>query len=406
MRLYEPDRHERPRGADWTEARARAAIERIAFDTHSGYSAERLWPIHPFDVSAERPAALKPVYFGAAGVIWALDELVRRGVAASGPQYLPAVRDMVSRHRADLQANPQLNEYMGRERASYLIGDVGMLMLHWKLEPTPELAERIHSLLREKLGDARGLLWGAAGSMVATVLLYERTGDPRWATVFADHFAALWNRWTWADELGCWAWVEELYGVTETRLGALHGFVANAYAIVRGAHLLPAARRAEALARVAQTLQRTALTGSDGVNWPHNVGASTRAEPLPLLVQFCSGAPGVVACMAEFLPALDALWLEAGELVWRAGPTTKFPVLCHGAVGAGYAFLKLYERTGDDVWLTRARAFAMHGIDTAQRASERYGQRKYSLWTGDLGLALYVSDCLRGTARLPTLEVF
>ena len=165
----------------------------------------------------------------------------------------------------------------------------------------------------KRLGDARGLLWGAAGSMVAAVLLHERTGDPRWSTLFAEHFAALWNRWTWADELDCWVWVDELYGVTETRLGALHGFVANAYAIARGSHLLPAARRDEALARIAQTLQRTALTGSDGANWPHDVGASTRTEPMPLLVQFCSGAPGVVACMANFLPALDALWLAGGR---------------------------------------------------------------------------------------------
>jgi hypothetical protein len=406
MLLYEPDRHERRRGADWTDARACAAIERIASDAHRGFSAERLWPIHPFDVAAERPAAQKPLYFGAAGVIWALDELFRRGAAASGPQYLPAVRDLVSRHQADLQANPQLNEYMGRERASYLIGVAGMLMLQWKLEPTPELVERIHALLREKLGDARGLLWGAAGSMVAAVLLHERTGDSRWSSVFTEHFAALWDRWTWADELGCWVWVDELYGVKEARLGALHGFVANAYAIARGSHLLPAARRDEALARIAQTLQRTALTGSDGANWPHDVGVSTRTEPMPLLVQFCSGGPGVVACMANRLPALDALWLQAGELTWRAGPTTKFPVLCHGAVGAGYALLKLFERTGDDVWLMRARAFAMHGVDAAQRAAERYGQRKYSLWTGDLGLAIYLSDCLRGAARLPTLDVF
>jgi hypothetical protein len=132
---------------------------------------------------------------------------------------------------------------------------------------------------------------------------------------------------------------------------------------------------------------------------------------MPLLVQFCSGAPGVVACMAGLRdggsrPSFDALLLEAGELVWRAGPTTKFPVLCHGVVGAGYAFLKLYARTGDARWLARARAFAMHGIDRAARALEQYGQRKYSLWTGDLGLAVFLWDCVQGNAQLPTLDVF
>ncbi len=406
MRLYQPERHERRRGADWSESRARKAIERIVADTHLGFSSERLWPIHPYDVSPERPAALKPVYYGAAGVIWALDELVRRDAAVSGADYTPTVRDLLSRHDADLQTNPQLNEYMGRERASYLIGDVGMLMLQWKREPTPERVDRIHVLVREKIGDARGLLWGGAGAMVAAVLMHEYTGDARWSAAFIDHFDALWDRWMWADESGCWVWTTELYGDVEGRLGALHGFVANAYAIVRGSHLLPPHRRDAAVTRIVQTLQRTALTDSGCTNWPHSVGGSTRTEPMPLLVQFCSGAPGVIACLASASPALDALMLEAGELVWRAGPTTKFPVLCHGAVGAGYAFLKLYARTGDDVWLMRARAFAMHGVATADRALERYGQRKYSLWTGDLGLAIYLSDCVSGNAQLPTLDVF
>ena len=36
--------------------------------------------------------------------------------------------------------------------------------------------------------------------------------------------------------------------------------------------------------------------------------------------------------------------------------------LCHGTGGNGYAFLKLHRRTGDPVWLERARAFAMTAI--------------------------------------------
>mgnify|MGYP001058394228 CR=1 FL=1 len=76
------------------------------------------------------------------------------------------------------------------------------------------------------------------------------------------------------------------------------------------------------------------------------------------------------------------------------------------AAGNGYAFLKLYERTGDATWLERARAFAMHGI--AQTAGEwaQHGQGQYSLWTGDLGFAVYLWDCLTGRPRFPTLDVF
>ena len=407
MQLYEAQRHERAHG-QWSESAARRALKRIVADTHRAFSPERLWPVHPFDVSPERPDALKPLYYGAAGVIWALDHLQRRGAADGVRDYTPAVCDLSLRYHDDLRANAELERYLGRDVASYLIGTTGISMLQWKLRPSLEIEQRIDAALQGKIGDARGLLWGAAGSMVAAVLMHERTGDSQWAERFVAHFDALWDGMTWDEALGCWLWVAELYGVTEARLGALHGFIANAYAMARGAHLVSPARRDAAFARISQTLRRTALVDARCANWPHNVGASDRQESMPLLVQFCSGAPGVIACLAEIDAALelDELLLAAGELVWRAGPTTKFPVLCHGAVGAGYAFLKLHARTGDDEWLARARLLAMHAVERADRALEEYGQRKYSLWTGDLGLAVFLWDCIHGSAQLPTLDVF
>ena len=40
-------------------------------------------------------------------------------------------------------------------------------------------------------------------------------------------------------------------------------------------------------------------------------------------------------------------------------------------------------------------------------AAERsVGELRYSLWTGDLGLAIYLVDCIRGDARFPTLDTF
>ena len=57
--------------------------------------------------------------------------------------------------------------------------------------------------------------------------------------------------------------------------------------------------------------------------------------------------------------------LAAGRAVWHAGPLAKGYGLCHGTAGNGYAFLKLWQRTGDSAWLDRARSFAMHAI--AQR---------------------------------------
>ncbi|MDQ2983264.1 MAG: hypothetical protein M3R70_04980 [Actinomycetota bacterium] len=75
--------------------------------------------------------------------------------------------------------------------------------------------------------------------------------------------------------------------------------------------------------------------------------------------------------------------------------------LCHGTAGNGYAFLALLERTGDERWLTRARTFAMHAADQVEHNRSEYGRGWYTLWTGDLGTALYFADCIDGGGELP-----
>ena len=55
----------------------------------------------------------------------------------------------------------------------------------------------------------------------------------------------------------------------------------------------------------------------------------------------------------------------------------------------------LFERTGGtELWLMRARAFAMHAL--AQLQSERY-----SLWTGSLGVALTSPTASTAVAHFP-----
>ena len=77
-----------------------------------------------------------------------------------------------------------------------------------------------------------------------------------------------------------------------------------------------------------------------------------------------------------------------------------------GTGGNGYAFLKLHRRTGDAVWLERARAFAMTGIAQCREAHAELGRGRYTLWTGDIGLAIYLWDSLTGVPRFPTVDVF
>ncbi len=75
--------------------------------------------------------------------------------------------------------------------------------------------------------------------------------------------------------------------------------------------------------------------------------------------------------------------------------------LCHGTAGNGYAFLALFERTADELWLERARAFAMHAAAQVERGRTELGRGRYTLWTGDPGTALYLADCLAGGGAVP-----
>ena len=34
------------------------------------------------------------------------------------------------------------------------------------------------------------------------------------------------------------------------------------------------------------------------------------------------------------------------------------------------------------------------------------GRGRYTLWTGDVGLAIYLWDCITGQPRFPTIDVF
>jgi hypothetical protein len=75
-----------------------------------------------------------------------------------------------------------------------------------------------------------------------------------------------------------------------------------------------------------------------------------------------------------------------------------------GTAGNGFALLKLFARTGDELWLGRARRFAMHAAAQVEADRSRYGRGRHTLWTGDLGTAMYLRGCLDGGSELPASE--
>jgi hypothetical protein len=407
--LHDPARHEALIDTAWDEARARAAIEHIVRETEGRFAAGRWWPLHtkdagPGDVVGE---PVFPLYFGAAGVIWALHYLADMGAVTLARRYDDALDDVLASNRAWLAASmPGFDE-----SAAYLMGDTPILLMAQGLKPTAERAERLAALIEGNLEHpARELMWGSPGTMLAALFLHERfggRGDERWAALFRRSAARLRSQLLWSSQHGCHYWTQDLYGRESTYLDAVHGFVATAFVLIRGRHLLAPSEWDDWQRIIATTIERTAMREDGRANWPAWLIGPAGAPPR-LLMQFCHGAPGFVICVADFPrgTALDALLLEAGEAVWHAGPLVKGSNLCHGSGGNGYAFLKLYERSGDARWLDRARAFAMHGLVQMEADELAQGQLRYSLWTGDPGFAIYLWDCIRGKAAFPTLDVF
>jgi hypothetical protein len=126
------------------------------------------------------------------------------------------------------------------------------------------------------------------------------------------------------------------------------------------------------------------------------------------LVQDCHGAPGI-ACRFAGVPRSvpwDRLLRAAGELTWHAGPLAKGPSLRHGTSGSAIACLKLWRRFADPIWLDRARLLTLHAAAQVEVARTRHGRGRNSLWTGDMGVACVLWNCIAGDDRFPTLDHF
>ena len=75
--LYDPHAHEPLRGGEWSLAAAEAEIRAITCAADEALRDGEWWPLHPLDDDGETPDAVHGVYLGAAGVLWALDQLAR-----------------------------------------------------------------------------------------------------------------------------------------------------------------------------------------------------------------------------------------------------------------------------------------------------------------------------------------
>ena len=399
--LFDPARHQALQKIAWDEDRVRAAIAHIVRDTESRFSPESLWPLHPRDADGGETAPAYPLYHGACGVVWALQYLADIGAARTSRSFDAYLEPVRQRIRAWLAS------FGSSDFASYMMGETGVLLLRYFRAATGADAARLEELIGSNVDNpTRELMWGSPGTLLAALFVHERTGDARWAELFRITARKLWSQLLWSSEHECHYWTQDMYGEQSTYLDAVHGFVATASALIRGRHLLGAEEWSLWEQCIVNTSERTATWEGKLANWRALLDHPQRRPP-HMLMQYCHGAPGFIVCLAGMTgTSLDNVLIAGGEATWTAGPLAKGSNLCHGTAGNGYAFLKLFQRTGDALWLDRARAFAMHAMQQSEADERRHGRLRYSLWTGDPGLAIYLWDCIRGTAAFPTLDVF
>jgi hypothetical protein len=375
--LYAAELHQPLTETPWNEQHVRDAIRAIVAEADAAYDPETLWPAHEWDGwGAALP--LKNLYVGAAGVAWALDVLRRRGLAETVLDPADVARRALDAFRrepdfiADLTLPPQ-------KRSGLFCSESGLLTVAWLLAPSDDLADDLLELVRKNVGnETNELMWGVPGTLLVARAMLERTGDDRWRDAVAESVEALSAA---RDDDGLWT--QTLYGESFRSLGPPHGLVGNVAVLGDPGN-------------AAEVLARAAIVEDGCANWPATVDRDS--EPR---LQWCHGAPGIVAHASEYLD--EELLLAGAELVWDAGPADdeKGASICHGTAGNGYALLKTFARTGDELWLERARAFAVHAIEQTERLPSRY-----SLFTGGVGTAVFAADCLEGRSAYPIVDTW
>ena len=386
--LYEPTRFDALIDEPWVPARVEDTIAAIVADADAAFDPTAFWPAHEWD-AREKPLPLSGLYVGATGVIWALDELQRRGRAESSRNLAAAVMRAVELERAmpDFAADEHYRP------GALMSGGTGALLVAFRLTSDAALADEAHALVCGNVDNPTDdISWGAPGTLLAALAMGEWTGERRWNEAARESATAIRER---RGDDGLWRQDDDYRGFS-----TLHGVAGNTLALLR---FEPDDAVASESAAV---LSRHAFCEDGLANWPGSPRPQlTRPRDGRICLQWCTGAPGVVAGAWEYLD--EDLLLAGAELIWRAGAhrDEKGRGLCHGTSGNGFALLKAFARTGDERWLGRARRFAVHALAQAERIAAANGRRRYSLFNGDVGTALFAAACLDADPRFPIVDV-
>jgi hypothetical protein len=369
--LYDSAAFEPLTDEPWHEPRVRDGIAAIVADADAVFDPDGFWPAHEWD-GWKAALPMKNLYVGAAGVVFALDALRRRGLAETTLDLSEVALRALERWRAepDFMEDDPVPE---PRRAALLVGEAGILLVACRLADDGRLSDELRALIVANLeNEAEDLMYGTPGTLVAAAAM-------GWDDLAHESADALASR---RDAEGMWT--QRIWGTSFRGVGTVHGLTGNVRALLQVDDPRNESLRVESAAALARLATR-----EDGLaNW------SGEGK-----LQWCTGAPGIVSAACDYLD--EELLLAGAELVWQAGPPgeEKGHGICHGTSGNGFALLAAFDRTQDELWLERARRFAVHALAQAARMPARY-----SLFTGGAGTALFAAACLDADARYPLLE--
>ena len=410
MTLYLPERHEALQTKPWSLTKAKQIITEIVESAIQSFEGDQLWPVHP-DIRNEYHLTqpITGLYNGAAGSIWALMQLQQRNSHSPAQDFTRYMDTLINKQAASLaEYDPKAN--IQADAPGYLLGYAGIHLLRWKLTHDTNVLDSLEDSIKSNITNPiHELMWAAPGTMLCAWFLYRETGQQRWCDLYRESAAYLFTTWEFDSLHQCYIWVQQLYGQSAIHLGLVHGFAGNVFALIQGMQLLSDEQQQQLISRTENTIIKTAKTEADLANWLPCLGESRPGRGQPL-VQFCHGAPGIVLGVAHLWTLASEefkkVLINAGNLIWKAGPLKKPWGLCHGTAGNGYVFLKLYQLTGDKIWHERALQFAMHAIQQYETMRDHYACIRTDAWCGDLGLALYLQDCIDRRDEFPMMDYF
>lgn len=167
--------------------------------------------------------------------------------------------------------------------------------------------------------------------------------------------------------------------------GIAHGWGGVLYAMLRWCRVAGEAA-SSSVVRSLMMLARLAEPRGRGVQFPHVAGTGSHHD----IPGWCNGPAGLVHLwsVGHLMTGEQTYATLAEQCGWSAWEAPdRFPDLCCGRVGRGYALLAVHRMTGDAIWLERARA-----LQRGARPFARSAAGHLSLFKGALGAALLEQD--------------